>query len=58
MLIFCKNRAILNLQNIKGGFTMKTVGDLIAFLKGLYELILDFFNKFIKKDEEETTAQA
>lgn len=38
---------------------MKTVGDLIAFLKGLYELILDFFNKFIKKDEEsETTAQA
>ena len=38
---------------------MKTLGDLINFLKGLYELILDFFNKFIKKDEEaETTAQA
>lgn len=38
---------------------MKTLGDLINFLKGLYELILDFFNKFIKKDEEgETTEQA
>lgn len=42
---------------------MKTVGDLINFLKGLYELILDFFNKFIKKGEEgeegdATTAQA
>ena len=37
---------------------MKTLGDLIDFLKGLYELILDFFNKFIKKDEEDTTAQA
>ena len=37
---------------------MKTLGDLINFLKGLYELILDFFNKFIKKDEEDTTAQA
>lgn len=38
---------------------MKTLGDLIDFLKGLYELIMDFFNKFIKKDEEgETTEQA
>ena len=39
---------------------MKTLGDLINFLKGLYELILDFFNKFIKKDDEEatTTSQA
>ena len=37
---------------------MKTLGDLINFLKVLYELILDFFNKFIKKDEEETTEPA
>lgn len=38
---------------------MKTLGDLINFFKGLYELILDFINKFIKKDDEtETTAQA
>ena len=37
---------------------MKTLGDLIDFLKGLYELIVDFFNKFIKMDEGETTEQA
>lgn len=37
---------------------MTTIGDVINFLKGLYELILDFFNKFIKKDEEEETETA
>lgn len=58
-MIFCEICAILKPSNEKEVNGMKTLGDLINFLKGLYELILDFFNKFIKKDEEgETTEQA
>lgn len=58
-MIFFEICAILKPSNEKEVNGMKTLGDLINFLKGLYELILDFFNKFIKKDEEgETTEQA
>ena len=37
---------------------MRTLGDLINMLKGLYELIVEFFNTFIKKEDDETTESA